>query len=789
MYFKRRGWWVPVLLSMVFLAGGGRAEAQATFSVSSAASTVIRTGHTELVGDLTFRVSSGMTVAGNIEINLQPAILTNAENGIKLSWSGITPSPTIMASMSHDEGLVSLTVPQGMDTNSAVTISGIRVSVPNSGIETLDARISTTGNRLGARQNTVPVIARVVDAISVDPTSDTVYTYNANRSLVDSLGSLTFQEGFAGTFSDDRNDGRTVNTQVIFQISTLPENTQLRFPEEIESSQTDAALKTMNDVDEGGGVLISGSSSSNQVIYEFSTNGSSSAARVIDVFSFRPTLETTGTPGSGTGFYQMMIGPVGTARPTVGLPSRKVPRYDKLLLPILSPDLPVTKDFLFPVQRGADTQEFAISNTTSGSAPLKLRAFDDAGALLEGPDITNDKIRLLSSHRTLTFNLQEMFGPDATTKTVSAVGITSQNDRTVATTIGRTDGGSFATHLEMPISSAYFPFDRRNPAEIPVLSATNAGGTADATWTLMTSAGVELASVTRPVEAGGSVREPLDALFGVDVNALPLSGYVRLRAPDTRFRGGLLDNPGGPAHAVPGLLATGRSRIVFPYFVAGGVYNTIASLINPSASVVAEVTMTALDSTGTPVASPFTIRIDPGARDDLDFAAILGPGNRILNGYFVLGIEGPNRNPFASVPHLAGMVRVGAEGISAVAPLLNDTGDEFFFTPTRSDDNEYTGFSILNTGSLPLEVTIEAYASNGRLLDTLDILDTEEEEVITIAPETSIIGLLRDLLPDLGTQESGYVRVSATTARLSVAAFRGRMDLSELIFLRRQTAP
>ena len=799
MYFRTRGWWLPLLLAMVFLSGGVRAHAQATFSVSSSASTVIRTGHTELLGPITFSLDSGPTVIGDIEISLSPAVLTNVESGITLSWSGTIQKPMTTVSISPDESLVTLTVPAGISANASVTITGIRVSVPNSGIENLEARISTTGNRLRAGQNVVQVIARGADAIVVDPASDTVYTYNANRLLVDSLGSLTFQEGFAGAFSDDTADGRTAVTQVIFHTTTLPENTQLTFPTQI-LSQTDATLTTTSDSDTDTtvGVTISDSSPRNRIVYEFKSSGSS--ANVIDVFSFRPTLAITGTPGSGTGFYQMTIGPIGAATPTDDLPSEEVPRYDELLLPVLSPGLPASKDFLFPVQRGADTQEFAISNTTSGAAPLTLRAFDDAGALLSGTDISNEIARLLSSNQTLKFDLTEMFGQGATTETVASVEIASRNDRTVATTIGRTESGAFATHPEMPISPAFFPFERQNRTQIPVLSVVNAEMTADVTLTLRTADGVELGAVTRSVEAGGAVREPLDTLFEMTPTTLPLSGYVELRAPETTFRGGLLDHPGDRPDAVPALLATGRTRIVFPFFVVGGGFNTTATLINTEAVKVAFVTLTAFDETGIQMGDPFMTQIRPMAQAKLDLASILGPGGS-RRGYFVLGIGQAISNPFASIPRLAGMVRIALRGVSAVAPVLNDTGEEFFFTPTRSEDSEYTGFTILNTSSLPMNITIEAYAANGTLLDkvgTLEAVDTEDEdadedeeaeEVITIAGRSARIGLLREFLPDLETQEGGYVRVASTTRRMSILVFQGRMDLTKLLFLRRQTAP
>ncbi len=801
MYFRTRGWWVPVLLAMVFLAGGVRAHAQATFSVSSAASTVIRTGHTELLGPITFTVDTGPTVEGDIEISLSPAVLTNVESGITPSWSDANGSSGTTVSISPDEGLVTVTVPARISANNSLTITGIRISIPNSGIENLEARISTTGNRLRAGQNVVQVIARAADAIVVDPASDTVYTYNSNRLLVDSLGSLTFQEGFAGAFSDDTKDGRTAKTQVIFHTTALPENTQLTFPTQI-VSQTDATLTTTSDDAAAMGVTISDSSPRNRIVYEFKSSTDGSSANLIDVFSFRPTLAITGTPGSGTGFYQMTIGPIGAATPTDDLPSEKVPRYEELLLPILSPELPASKDFLFPVQRGADTQEFAFSNTTSGVAQLTLRAFDEAGALLTGSDISNETARLVSSNQTLKFDLAGMFGEGATTETVASVEIASRNDRTVATTIGRTESGAFATHSERPISPAFFPFERQNGTEIPVLSVVNAEMTADATLTLRTADGAELAAVTRSVDAGGAVRERLDTLFGVSTTTLPLSGYVELRAPETKFRGGLLDNPGGKVDAVPALLAAGRTRVRFPFFVVGGGFNTTVTLINTEAVKVAIVRLTVFDETGTQMGDPFTTEIQPRVQAKLDLASILGPGGS-RRGYFELRIGQTISNPFASIPRLAGMVRFVATGSSAAAPVLNDTGEEFFFTPTRSEDSEYTGFSILNTSSLPMNITIEAYAADGTLLDkigTLEAVDTEEEdaeedeeaeeeEVITIAGRSARIGLLRDLLPDLDTQEGGYVRVASTTRRMSVIAFQGRTDLSKLLFLRRQTAP
>ena len=83
-----------------------------------------------------------------------------------------------------------------------------------------------------------------------------------------------------------------------------------------------------------------------------------------------------------------------------------------------------------------------------------------------------------------------------------------------------------------------------------------------------------------------------------------------------------------------------------------------------------------------------------------------------------------------------------------------------------------------------MEVHIEAYDANGRLLDA-----TEEEEELVIAGRAARIGLLRELLPGLGLADGGYVRVASTSTRMWVFALRGRLDRSQLLYLSPQTAP
>ena len=358
-----RRWTSVLLLAVSVLAGGRTAWAQATFSVSSTATTVIRTGHAEPVGELTFSVISGTTRPGIIEIDLSPAVLTSAPAII--SARGFL-STDFSATVDPEAGRVELHVPSGMGPGTSVNVEGLRVSVQESGIETLDARIATVENRLITGNRVIRVIAGAADAIVVDPSTDPVYTYSSGRVLVDPLGHFTFSEGFAGAFSDDTDAGRTAPTEIIFQASSLPRNTQLRFPARIRS-QTGATLSTVGEEDV---TLVSGASQ-NQVVYTFSSGARSRT--VVDVFSFSPVLERTGPVGTGTGFYQVTVGPIGAAEPTRRLPSTAVPRYEALLLPEL-PDLPASKTFLFPVERGIDTQSFTVSNTADGRSAVDAQS-------------------------------------------------------------------------------------------------------------------------------------------------------------------------------------------------------------------------------------------------------------------------------------------------------------------------------------------------------------------------------------------------------------------------------
>ena len=103
-------------------------------------------------GALTFSVVSGNTVAETIAIDLSPAVLTS--DAIVISAGGVQAG--FSATVQLDAGRVELHVPAGIGPGTVVHVEGLRVSIPASGIETLDARISTVENRLATGSRTAP---------------------------------------------------------------------------------------------------------------------------------------------------------------------------------------------------------------------------------------------------------------------------------------------------------------------------------------------------------------------------------------------------------------------------------------------------------------------------------------------------------------------------------------------------------------------------------------------------------------------------------------------------------
>ena len=389
---------------------------------------------------------------------------------------------------------------------------------------------------------------------------------------------------------------------------------------------------------------------------------------------------------------------------------------------------------------------------------------------------------LLEARQTLTFDLETMFGAGATAGTVASVAIKSSNERPVATKIGTTAGGAYAVDSQAPVEPAYFPFDRHSAGEMPLVSVAGAGAADfESRWTLMDTAGVEQASAVREAGSGGGRGgvpwTPCSASQPRRCRWQATCAWNRQR-PSSRETSSIIRARCRTQYQHWG--RRGAAGTVFPYFVIGGGYNTVVTLINASDETAA-VTATAFDADGgenrTGVHDPDRAtdhgRSGTGRRFSEPAACAKG-----ISRWMSCRPLDRTRSPACRI--WPGPVRIEAPGSRAAAALTNEHGDEFFFTPVRSDEHEYTGLSILNEGPEEMEVLIEAYAADGELLDAAELI---------VAGRASGIGLLRELLPELGSAAGGYVRVLSTSIQMRTLALRGRLDGTGLLHLTAQTAP
>jgi hypothetical protein len=230
------------------------------------------------------------------------------------------------------------------------------------------------------------------------------------------------------------------------------------------------------------------------------------------------------------------------------------------------------------------------------------------------------------------------------------------------------------------------------------------------------------------------------------------------------------------------MTAFGQIRLFYPWFVVGGPYNTIVTLVNSSASDRARLTLTALQASGATLGAPVTREMAPNERMDLDLSSLFGmSSSAVVTGYLRFDLDQliPG-NPFSGPPPVSGLVRISASSFSVAAPLLVTSGSELFFTPTAESTTEYTGVSILNATDVSADVTVELIRADGTSLGSV---------TFALSPRTLRAQLLREIIPGSLGHVDGTLRVSSQSAQVSAVTFRGSWSLLDLLYLHGQIAP
>ncbi len=170
-----------LLAVLLVFTSAPKARAQAIFDLSANQATLTKTGHAELLGEITITVVSGTSAAGTVEVSIAPTRLTNdATSGITVTFNGIgwTAGPSV-PNVFPDSGLVVVTIPAGGTAGDSVVIEGLRVSVPESDTENLRVTISASSNFFTQTgQGSVPLVQGTADGLVVDEDSDFTLQYS-----------------------------------------------------------------------------------------------------------------------------------------------------------------------------------------------------------------------------------------------------------------------------------------------------------------------------------------------------------------------------------------------------------------------------------------------------------------------------------------------------------------------------------------------------------------------------------------------------------------------------------
>ncbi len=188
-----------------------------------------------------------------------------------------------------------------------------------------------------------------------------------------------------------------------------------------------------------------------------------------------------------------------------------------------------------------------------------------------------------------------------------------------------------------------------------------------------------------------------------------------------------------------------------PHFVNGAGYRTTVTLVNYSGQA-QDVRLTAVvESTNTSAGTigPTAVRNIPAhGRLSVPLEALFGfAGGTMITGYLQWEVQG-------NTAGLLGALDYGTtDGVLLTAIPAQTSFSDLLFSQIAQGAGYYTGLAFLNPNPNPSTITVAAFDPAGKLLGMVDFV---------LAPGERRARVLQELLPALGDQLGGYVRVTAT---------------------------
>jgi len=284
-------------------------------------------------------------------------------------------------------------------------------------------------------------------------------------------------------------------------------------------------------------------------------------------------------------------------------------------------------------------------------------------------------------------------------------------------------------------------------------------------------AGNEIAAASRTVPAGGNLAVEADDLFPVSFNSFA-GGYIvgNSDLPLTFWStfGNALES-----NVLTNQPVSTSGGFYIPHFASGGQYLTELTIVNTSETMTAEIALTPLDNSGSPISSPVTVKIGPRAQLIRTVASLFPDlGSGLATGSIRAEISTVAHGPFVVSPGLAGAVRfANVDGsASAALPLVPRRTNDFVFSQVAQKNGWFTGVALLNPGTKPAAFKLEVFRSDGTIAGSYSSV---------LGPGERISSLLEQLVAASAGQAGGYVRVTSDENLTGFSLF-GSSDLVSL---------
>jgi hypothetical protein len=335
-----------IIALILFPALIGTAPGAATFQVGSMPVTAVaNTGLTERAGAIVFTQLFGPSDAGKLIISYgvpitvdfsNVVVSTSADSGyataVPIPGDGFVASVTVStAESNYAAGFLVLNVPGGVSAG-WFSVSGVRVSVAETGLTMLWASISIVGNFIVAGQTNPVVIGWIGPGIGSIKTITTGFI-DATTGAVTAQPVITVKEGFANAWGDPAT---ATNAGIRIALSQAPPpGVTIVFPATAITDGAGAPEFTTMLADgtiDGSPITLSSDSTDPTVYYRATTTTDWSKSETLTI---APTIQVDSGVISlpmpaFTITYSVSLAPIGTAFDVGGIPitvPELIPRY------------------------------------------------------------------------------------------------------------------------------------------------------------------------------------------------------------------------------------------------------------------------------------------------------------------------------------------------------------------------------------------------------------------------------------------------------------------------------